>query len=172
MMTALDRSPWLHAELNDGGLRQIINRIVSASDKVVGRGHGSQITLQEQELERAKEVYPNFATFIDKLLVLAGVLERQSSTISESMMELPLGEWLAQHVDPEELQQGLALKPIPRPVAMFEPIPRNKEESEEASSSSSSSSEASSLEASKDRSRQKTSSSESSSDDDSDDSDN
>ena len=168
-MTALDRSPWLHAELNDGGLRQIINRIVSASDKVVGRGHGSQITLQEQELERAKEVYPNFATFIDKLLVLAGVLERQSSTISESMMELPLGEWLAQHVDPEELQQGLALKPIPRPVAMFEPIPRNKEESEEASSSSS---ETSSSEVSKNRSLKKTSSSESSSDDDSDDSDN
>jgi hypothetical protein len=141
-METMDRSDWLRKELKDGGLRQIIFRVMNASDKVEKHGR----TPQEEELERTKANYPPFGNFMDKLLVLAGILERQQEDDEEEL--LPLGEWLQEQVDREELQQSLALKPIPRrTMPVFEPV-ENQESSSEDASDSDSSSESDSEEAS------------------------
>ena len=66
MKSNVKRSEWLRNELKDGGLRTLISGIVNTS--------GSQKHLA---LKQAKERYPLFQTFLDKLLVLAGVLQRQ-----------------------------------------------------------------------------------------------
>ena len=149
MMETMDRSDWLRKELkNDGGLRQIIFRVMNASDKVEKHGR----TSQEEELDRTKADYPPFGNFMDKLLVLAGILERQPQEQGDGELEelAPLGEWLQEHLDREELQQSLALKPIPRrTMPVFEPV-ENPESSSEDASSSASSSESGSEETSSD----------------------
>ena len=147
MKTALDRSDWLRNELIDGGLRKIIHKIVHSSNIVQENGR----TRQEEELERAKAAYPNFELFIDKLLVLAGVLERQravddndggtstggggNDTIGNSD-EQALEEWLNEDHTYEELQQSLVLKPIERPPRpkMTQSIERSSDESASSSS--------------------------------------
>jgi hypothetical protein len=133
----MDRSDWLRKELkDDGGLRQIIFRVMNASDKVEKHGR----TPQEEELDRSKADYPPFGNFMDKLLVLAGILERQLGDDEEELP--PLGEWLQEHLDREELQQSLALKPIPRrTMPVFEPVANSDSSSEDASDNSASSSE-------------------------------
>lgn len=159
MMDTMDKSDWLRKELkDDGGLRQIIFRVMTASDKVEKHGR----TSQEEELDRTKADYPEFGNFMDKLLVLAGILERQLPPQQQEGQggdpeELaPLGEWLKEHLDREELQQSLALKPIPRrTMPVFEPVENPDSSSEDAAASdsasdSSHSSESGSEEASSD----------------------
>jgi hypothetical protein len=96
--TAMDGSDWLKKELQDGGLRQVIHEVSSVWDTVA---HGG-ITHQELALEEAKRKYPNFEKFINKLLVLTGILERQG-------MQDDVSQWL----EGDELGP-LALVPIPR----------------------------------------------------------
>jgi hypothetical protein len=94
MKCAMDRSDWLQKELADGGLQHIIHKIVTASNLVPhhhkahhkNKNDGDyDRTPQEEELERAKERYPNFELFLDKFLVLTGVLERQDDDQEPSM---------------------------------------------------------------------------------------
>jgi hypothetical protein len=98
MKTAVDASDLLRKELQDGGLRQIIHQVSSVSDTVA---HGGK-THQELAFEEAKRNFPNFETFIDKLLVLTGVLERQET-------QDDMSQWL----EGDELGP-LSLVPIPR----------------------------------------------------------
>jgi zinc finger HIT domain-containing protein 3 len=100
MKIAMDSSDWLKKELHDGGLRQIIHEICLVSNTVANGGK----THQELALEEAKRNYPSFGTFVDKLLVLTGVLERQHT-------DTDLSQWL------EEDDLGpLALVSIPRQI--------------------------------------------------------
>lgn len=101
MMDKMDNCDWLRTELQDGGLRQIIHQVCEASNTVA---HG-QKTHQEVALEQAKSRYPTFERFMDKLLVLTGVLERQE-------IDEDLDDWL-QRDDADGLGP-LALVPIPR----------------------------------------------------------
>ena len=157
MKTTLDKSNWLHSELGDGGLRQIIHKIVHSSNTIQENGR----TRQEEELELAKASYPNFELFMDKLLVLSGVLERQRTMLEggddgggtsgtgggrgviagggndtvDNANEEELEEWLKQDHTYEELQQMLVLKPLERKVR-----PKMTESIERSSSSGSASS--------------------------------
>jgi hypothetical protein len=88
MVEAMESSAWLKEELSDPGLQRLISRIAEASDAVVaGRGR-DETTQQERVLEQIQSDNPQFKQFIDKLLVLTGVLEREESDT------VNLEEWL------------------------------------------------------------------------------
>lgn len=81
MMDKIDNSSWLRTELSDGGLRQIIAEIDVADDGDEQRKHKKRPKLGAAEptpceiaLLRAKLKNKKFEHFIDKLLVIAGVL--------------------------------------------------------------------------------------------------
>lgn len=106
MMDKMDNCDWLRQELRDGGLRQIIHSICSASN-TVARG---EETHREVALEQAKANYPNFSRFMDKLLVVAGVLERQQQEGSDD--DETLDDWLSRE---QGVELGhLTLVPLPR----------------------------------------------------------
>jgi hypothetical protein len=100
MIELMQGSEWLRTELQDSGLRHLILKVVAASN-IVGR---NEQTEQEQEIEQIKSDYPHFKRFIDKFLVLTGVLERQKEDA-----EIDMKKWL-------ERESGdthpLILKPI------------------------------------------------------------
>lgn len=123
MMDSINQSQWVKQELQDGGLRQIIYEIESAPNTVLQSGK----TEQEETLERLKSKYPNFRGFLDKLLVTAGVLEREKE--SEDMMS-----WLYRS---EDDLGPLALKPIPRRgQAVIQPLVMNDDTSSDEGTSS------------------------------------
>lgn len=94
MKQLIQRSDWLRKELEDGGLRHLIEQIDAASDddgeednnsnkRRNNRGGNGQnnsengnmdISQRVLALARTKHSHPKFATFIDRLLVTAGVL--------------------------------------------------------------------------------------------------
>ena len=134
MKSNVKRSEWLRNELKDGGLRTLISGIVNTS--------GSQKHLA---LKQAKERYPLFQTFLDKLLVLAGVLQRQEEEEEEGEIEgkVPMEEYLER--DWQEEPPMLSLKPIlRRTTPIFEPVHHSSSESESTSSEDETSSSASS----------------------------
>ena len=108
MMDAMDKCDWLHQELADGGLRQMIFEIVSSSRIVNGAGQSHQ----EEALARLQSTYPNFRTFITKLQVVTGVLEREPTPTEEDDGLGPetIEEWLQRR----ENLGPVALKPLPR----------------------------------------------------------
>jgi hypothetical protein len=91
MKVALRNSSWLHEELQDGGLRDLITNVVRSSKKLgknnnnkknfrTNQNKFSRYSQQEtpaEILNGRKRENRNFDIFCDKLLVLAGVLERQ-----------------------------------------------------------------------------------------------
>uniref|UniRef100_A0A7S1GK62 Uncharacterized protein n=1 Tax=Cyclophora tenuis TaxID=216820 RepID=A0A7S1GK62_CYCTE len=97
----MDKSDWLHKELGDGGLRQIISEILATSKIVTATGR----TCQEEALIRFQSKYPNFRHFIDKLLVVTGILERQEQ---QEENDEELEDWLLRKED----LGLLTLKPI------------------------------------------------------------
>lgn len=164
MKEALHGSPWLERELQDEGLRQALCRIVSASHNVVGSHHhhrGINVdtaneTEQEQLLRQKRTSCPAFAAFLDKAMVVAGVLERQGKEADTNMEE-----WLEQKTNTQGPLNNVSLKPLPsrqRPPTFLPVVARknggmqdegSSEDSETSSdedSSSTSSSEASSEE--------------------------
>ena len=110
MLEAMKRSTWLKNELKDAGLRQLVLKIMRASD--LARRNKSR-TKQEEELDQAKADFPRFKKFIDKLLVLTGILERHGDEAS-----IDLDEWLEkeQAVDGLSSDTQLILKPISWPT--------------------------------------------------------
>jgi hypothetical protein len=104
MTHAMQSSLWLRQELQDSGLRALITRIVNSSNTLDRDLH----TAQERALQQAKDDHPMFQRFIDKLLVLSGVLERQRED-SETTLET----WLQQNNDG---QHPLVLKALPRRI--------------------------------------------------------
>ena len=99
MKARLQQSSWLRKELQDGGLRQLIDNIDAASDSMNDEEHVNQqsrershwnnqgrkknmnsknatrISARELALARTKHTHPKFASFTDQLLLLAGVLQ-------------------------------------------------------------------------------------------------
>jgi hypothetical protein len=115
MKNSLKHSEWLRNELKDGGLRNLIFQVVIAN------GDRKHLLLQQ-----LKERYTNFKIFLDKMLLVTGVLEcQEQNSDEEDTLER---DWT-------DHPPVLALKQTSRPKLMFEPI--------QHSSSSSSSSEGS-----------------------------
>jgi hypothetical protein len=129
MLLAMEKSKWLKTELEDAGLQQIIRKIDLSS--AITRKFKST-TKKDETLDQAKIDYPRFKIFIDKLLVLVGVLERYGKD-----NDLDLDEWL----EKEELDDSaqLILKPLDRPVRVRPPTEEIMDD--ESSSNSDSSSE-------------------------------
>ena len=101
MKIRLRGSSWLKNELRDGGLRQLIERIDGASDDDgdkngserqmqmrVQRNRGVSVSSRELELARTRHSHPKFASFIDKFLLTAGVLQPADDKKSEGIESL------------------------------------------------------------------------------------
>ena len=95
-------------ELKDGGLRQAIVEIVKSCSRPANNSHEVCTEQQGDALEQAKLKYPNFEAFMDKLLVITGVLERETQ-------QEDLAEWLTRINQSEHDGLGpLVIKPIER----------------------------------------------------------
>ena len=106
MKQMIQRSEWLRKELEDGGLRHLIEQIDAASDveeedddnndnnrrKNWGRNGqqkhkkngNTEISQRVLALARTKHSHPKFAAFIDRLLLTAGVLTDGSGQNGEA----------------------------------------------------------------------------------------
>ncbi len=104
MKKAVENSSWLRQQLQDGGLRDLMQKIVASGDG-----------LQQQR-------YPQFQVFVDKLLVLAGILEREDGENE------PLEEWLEQ--DWSHDPPPLSLRPLRRKLPVFQPVDISSTEEE------------------------------------------
>ena len=103
MKRRIYNSSWIRNELQDGGLRQLIESIDAASDKEedeAGNGDNkhqnmqqryhhhrgnlqknntaAKISPRELALARTKHSHPKFSAFIDEMLLTAGVLQRNT----------------------------------------------------------------------------------------------
>jgi hypothetical protein len=117
MVQSMKDSAWLLDELADTGLQHLISKITSASSVVaVGdkrrhrRGAAPLMNIdttteREQLLAELTSNNPQFKRFIDKLLVMTGVLERHGGDNS-------LEQWLASNSN--DTSDTLILKPLPR----------------------------------------------------------
>jgi hypothetical protein len=129
MVNSMHHSEWLREELQDPGLQQIIAEIATASHAVVGGGSGRKFkhnqqmhqqrideaaTHQERLLHKLQGDCPRFKFFLDKLLVLTGVLEgggQQGVVVKGGEMEHML-------MNESKPQQQLVLKPLPSRFAI------------------------------------------------------
>lgn len=138
MMDKLDNSSWLRKELADGGLRQMIATIDNADWETKNQNNDRkrkryalnavcELTPREAALERAKYSNPNFAKFIDKMMLTAGLL------IDNENIEEKLAALLNGDLD----QSALTLVP----VASKRQLNIEKEDENQTSDSSSSNSE-------------------------------
>eukprot|EP00980_Cylindrotheca_fusiformis_P009516 scaffold2077_cov119-Cylindrotheca_fusiformis.AAC.19 len=126
MKQAISRSEWLRSELKDGGLRALISQIVSAGNQ------------RHCAIQQVKERYPSFKTFLDKLLLVAGVLEHQDSgEVVETIEELLGRDW---DEDPPSL--ALTSREM-RKLPVFEPIQHSSSSSESDNKESADTSESS-----------------------------
>jgi len=182
MIELVERSTWLRDELQDEGLRHLLLRVVTASKNVVAVGGGAGrndrnnrrgrnafqrnnycvataavITEQEQLLERLKSEYPQFGNFLDKLLLLAGILERQdlppnnnTDVFEQKQAQNHVGgddhleTWLRQ--DQNCPRESFVLKPIQRRSSQL--LVGNRSDDNEEENGCSSSTSASSTSAS------------------------
>mmetsp|Transcript_321 Transcript_321/g.537 ORF Transcript_321/g.537 Transcript_321/m.537 type:complete len:290 (-) Transcript_321:1995-2864(-) len=131
MMENIDKNEWLRKELADGGLRQIIAQIDNADDVSLheniawqrhgqhgkrkrllgGSGNDYDPSPRELELMKARRLNPNFNNFIDRLLLIAGVLVESDKTT----IEQEVATYLHAHGDGEETPSVtgiLSLAPI------------------------------------------------------------
>jgi hypothetical protein len=126
MVQLMHGSEWLRTELQDSGLRHLILNVMAASN-IVGR---DEETEQEQSIEQIKVDYPHCKRFIDKLLVLTGVLERQKEDA-----EVEMKEWLEGELDD---RHPLVLKPIAgRPKIAAQPKDNDESSDDDSDDSSS-----------------------------------
>ncbi len=145
MKARIQQSSWLRKELQDGGLRQLIDTIDAASDVQENdfdddekgndeksdahgrmkrnwnkkRGNYSKyattISARELTLARTKHAHPKFASFTDRLLLLAGVL--QPAAAGAGGAEDGGGEFIISDVGMLEGSNHhghLVLAPVPR----------------------------------------------------------
>ena len=88
MKQQISQSKWIQNELKDGGLRQLIDSIDCASDvddEDDSKPHGYRCQQKKRDnnkisprvlaLARAKHRHPKFASFVDEMLLTAGVLQ-------------------------------------------------------------------------------------------------
>jgi len=114
MKESLRHSSWLKEELEkSSGLESLIRSLVSH-----GRHRDAGPIFEE-----AKQKHPALRVFLDKMLVVAGVLEREGDET--------LGDWLEQ----EEDTSNLRLKTVGRkPMPVFEPVDISSSTETESSS--------------------------------------
>lgn len=104
MISAMHSSAWLKQELEDVGLRYLIEQVVSTCNT-------ASEDQQVRTLRNLRESQVRFGQFLDKLLVVCGILERENGD------RLSLEEWLRQHQqDPSSFlpSSSLVLKPPPQ----------------------------------------------------------
>ena len=89
-------------------MRQLLGQIVAASPNVVAGG----TTEQEAVLQRTQQANPAVATFLDKAMVVAGILKRRDA-------DTPLETWLSTTSAPLHVNR----KPLPRRTPMYTAIP-------------------------------------------------
>lgn len=120
MMDMLDNSEWLRKELEDGGLRQLIAEIDCADDVEDGLTQnnsrtyrkspklGAKPELSQREIVfmRIKQTNPKFSEFIDKLLLLAGVLQKEEDPNE------PINKFL--QIEGKDSLGHVTLVPIPK----------------------------------------------------------
>ena len=111
MKCRLQENGWLHQELRDVGLRQLLVQIYEAPNVVskkkrYGGDSSSSCTEQEQVLEKIKEENPQLKLFLDKLLLISGVLEYSGKA--------DISELLAR--DLNDIREHLTLAPSKRIV--------------------------------------------------------
>lgn len=102
MMEKIDSSEWLRKELADGGLRQIIAEIDAADDeegeqsirqrKRPKLGAMPEPSAREVSLMKARHVNHKFSSFIDRMLVTAGVLVEGNKTVEQELSSVLMGD--------------------------------------------------------------------------------
>jgi hypothetical protein len=156
MKNALRNSTWLRSELQDGGLRDMIASVVRSEkkhrsyhkqqQKNKGGNHRrhpkrnyNQPRDPHEELASKRTENRNFDVFVDKLSVLADVLERQDGPLdlgSENSVFAPVSSgggrskrdekeleaWLRLKWDSGMAPPSLALKPTQKAIPTFEPV--------------------------------------------------
>lgn len=140
MMDMMQNSEWLRKELEDGGLRQLIAEIDSAdaednqsvsnlrtNKKKPKLGAEPDLTNREVAFMKSKQTNHKFSEFIDKLLVLTGVLQRDNINTDTRYKNL------ATH-DPYSVEH-LTLVPIQKKKKMFESVEELKKDLSTTSSS-------------------------------------
>ena len=122
MKQQIAQSKWIQNELKDGGLRQLIDSIDCASDvddEDDSKPHGykgqqqkkgnNKISPRVLALARTKHRHPKFASFIDEMLLTAGVLQPASGGGGGSGEER-----LANILEGQGGRGPLVLAPVPR----------------------------------------------------------
>ena len=137
MVRALHTTEWVQRELQDVGLRELIVRVTRASN-VVGRN--GRETEQERFLDQMLTRLPSFRLFVDKLLVITGILERQQGDAA-----MDVNEWLLRDAGATD-SRGLALRPIATRTSMnptaIAPVMEQVASSEDESATTSENSDA------------------------------
>jgi hypothetical protein len=122
MKRAVEQSEWLHKQLQDGGLRDLMLQIVESKDV--------------EALRQVQQRFPHFQVFLDKLLVVAGVLERENDAADGEDELEPLQEWLARDWSQDSAPTQLSLKPLRRKMPVFQPVDVSSSSNEEDDASS------------------------------------
>jgi len=142
MMDMLDNSEWLRKELQDGGLRQLIAEIDCADDveddstrnhsrnyrKPLKLGAEPELSQREIVYMRIKQTNPKFSEFVDKLMLVAGVLRKEDDP-EESISKLL-------QLEGRSSLEHLTLVPIQKKRKMMEKIEQLKTEMSSSSESS------------------------------------
>ena len=185
MKQKLYQSKWLHKELQDGGLRKLIENIDTASDveedyvddncnnrKQSQRHRGgnnksnnntnSTISSREFALARTNHAHPKFKSFIDEMLLTAGVLQPADNGVGGE--EGGGTTTLSRILQGEPSHGPLVLAPVPRRGGVHTNDSNGSVRSNDDDNSSSSSSSNDSDEESDDSSDSSDSSSEDSGD--------
>ena len=122
MKQQISQSKWIQNELKDGGLRQLIDSIDCASDNEDeddSKPHGSYKGQQQKKdnnkisprvlaLARTKHRHPKFASFVDEMLLTAGVLQPAGGVDGGGE------ERLANVLEGQGGRGPLVLAPVPR----------------------------------------------------------
>ena len=145
MKQQISQSKWIQSELKDGGLRQLIDGIDCASDvddedgskphggyrsqQRKGRGSSNKISPRVLALARAKHRHPKFASFVDEMLLTAGVLQPATGGVDGGGEEK-----LANILEGQGRRGPLVLAPVPRRCNID--VNDNSESSNESKSNS------------------------------------
>lgn len=120
MKAKVNESEWLRNELRDGGLQKVIRQIAGSRNI--------------EMLRLARQRFPRFDTFIDKLLVIGGVLQREPNDDTETLE--PLEDWLAHHEGTgDQSPANLVLSQPVKQIPVFEPVDISSSSGEEGTSS-------------------------------------
>ena len=116
MKRAVEQSDWLRAQLQaDSGLRNVIRQIAESRNA--------------ESIQQAKERFPSFQSFLDKLMVVAGILEREQE-LDDKEPE-PLDEWLQRDLSQDPTPPRLSLKLLRRRMPDFQPVDLSSSSEEE-----------------------------------------